>query len=446
MQMYKKQRAAALIIQKWYKSLLIMRYQRAAFLNARKQIILVQSAVRRFNAKRLFRRIQHAALMSQIAKWNTERRLLRFASAVYHHLCAVKIQRWFWAQLTLKKAQKQICHVIYIQRWYRSRLQRRRFLCTREKLVCVQHLVRSWLHRRNEAAVRIQRGVRVFLQRKQQAKVSCGIVKFQALWRGYQWRKANETKKMRTLRQRLRKLSEEYKAEDKLCNRTSVALNYLLSYKHFSYILAALKHLEAATRLSSICCERMAQSGAVRTIFTLIRSCNRSIPCMEVITLSIQILLNLTKYEKTVSTVHEVEDSVEVLLNLMQIYREKAGDKVPEKGGSIFTKTCCLLAIFGLDPHRAKEIYAIPKAMNRISSIYVLTSRKHKMDTVRNVSKQLMNNSRIHGNTSIQSTPFHTRIVSRIKPDWVLRKDNMREVVDPLQAIQLVMSTFGLPI
>ncbi|XP_077308892.1 abnormal spindle-like microcephaly-associated protein [Lithobates pipiens] len=446
MHMYKKQRAAALIIQKWYKSLLTMRCQRAAFLNARKQIILVQAAVRRFNAKRLFKRIQHAALMSQIAKWNTERRLLRFASAVYHHLCAVKIQRWFWAQLTLKKAQKQICHVIYIQRWYRSRLQRRKFLCTREKLVCVQHLVRSWLHRRNEAAVRIQRCVRVFLQRKQQAKVSCGVVKFQALWRGYQWRKANETKKMRTLRQRLRKLSEEYKAEDKLCNRTSVALNYLLSYKHFSYILAALKHLEAATRLSSVCCERMAQSGAVSTIFTLIRSCNRSIPCMEVITLSIQILLNLTKYEKTVSAVHEVEDSVEVLLNLMQIYREKAGDKVPEKGGSIFTKTCCLLAIFGLDPHRAKEIYAIPKAMNRISSIYVLTSRKHKMDTARNVSKQLMNNSRVHGNTSLQSTPFHTRIVSRIKPDWVLRKDNMREVVDPLQAIQLVMSTFGLPI
>ncbi|XP_040215825.1 abnormal spindle-like microcephaly-associated protein [Rana temporaria] len=447
MQMYKKQRAAALIIQKWYKSLLAMRCQRAAFLNARKQIILVQAAVRRFNAKRLFKRIQHAALMSQIAKWNTERRLLRFASAVYHHLCAVKIQRWFWSRLTLKKAQKQICHVIYIQRWYRSRLQRRKFLCMHEKLVRVQHVVRSWLHRRNEAAVRIQRCVRGFLQRKQQAKVSGGIVKFQALWRSYQWRKENETKKMRTLRQRLRKLSEETRAEDKLCNRTSVALNYLLTYKHFTYILAALKHLEAATRLSSICCERMAQSGAVSTIFTLIRSCNRSIPCMEVITLSIQVLLNLTKYEKTVSTVHEVEDSVEVLLNLMQIYREKAGDKVPEKGGSIFTKTCCLLAIFGLDPHRAKEIYAIPKAMNRISSLYVLTSRKHKMDTARNVSKQLMNNTRIHGNTSsLHTTPFHTRIVSRIKPDWVLRKDNMREIVDPLQAIQLVMSTFGLPI
>ncbi|XP_018420050.1 PREDICTED: abnormal spindle-like microcephaly-associated protein [Nanorana parkeri] len=446
MEMYKKQKVAAVIIQQWYKSLITMKHQRAAFLKARRQIICVQAAVRRFNAKRLFKRIQHTALMRQIARRNAERRLLRFASAVHHHLCAVKIQRWFRSRLILKKAQMQIHHVIYIQRWYRSRLQRRQFVCTREKVICVQRLVRSWIHRRNKAAVTIQRCVRVFLQSKQQAKMACGIVKFQALWRGHQWRKAHDTKKLRTLRNRLRKVSEETKDEDKLCNRTLVALNYLLSYKHFSYILAALKHLEAATRLSSLCCENMAQSGAVKIIFTLIRSCNRSIPCMEVIRLSIQILLNLTKYEKTVSAVYEVEDSVEVLLDLMQIYREKPGDKVPEKGGSIFTKTCCLLAIFGLDSQRAQEIRSIPKAMDRISGIYRLISRKHKMDAARNVSKQLMNSSRVHGNTSSQSTPFHTRIVSRIKPDWVLRKDNMREIVDPLQAIQLVVSTFALPI
>nr|DBA18168.1 TPA: hypothetical protein GDO54_016450 [Pyxicephalus adspersus] len=443
---YKRQRSAAVIIQQWYKSVILMRHQRSAFLNTRRQIICMQAAVRRFNAQRSLKRLQHAALMSQIAKQNTERRLLRFASAVHHHLCAVKIQRWFRAHLVLKRAQKQIYRVIYIQRWYRSRLQRSKFLCTRQKIIGVQRVVRAWLHRRNEAAVTIQRHVRLFLLSKRQVKITNGIVKFQALWRGYQWRKVHDTKKLQNLRNRLRKVSEDTKAEDKLCNRTLVALNYLLSYKHFSYILAALKHLEAATRLSAICCENMAQSGAVKIIFTLIRSCNRSIPCMEVIRLSIQVLLNLTKYEKTVSSVYEVEDSVEVLLDLMQIYREKPGDKVPEKGGSIFTKTCCLLAIFGLDSRRAEEIRAIPKAMNRITSIHILTSRKHKMDTARNVSKQLMNSSRVHSNASLQATPMHTRIVSRIKPDWVLRKDNMREIVDPLQAIQLVMSTFGLPI
>lgn len=34
--------------------------------------------------------------------------------------------------------------------------------------------------------------------------------------------------------------------EDKLCNKTSCALDYLLRYKHFSYILEALKNLGKA--------------------------------------------------------------------------------------------------------------------------------------------------------------------------------------------------------
>lgn len=44
---------------------------------------------------------------------------------------------------------------------------------------------------------------------------------------------------------------------------------------------------------------------------------------------------------------------METLLDLLQRYREKAGDKVAEKGGSIFTKACFLLALLLQDKHRA---------------------------------------------------------------------------------------------
>lgn len=54
------------------------------------------------------------------------------------------------------------------------------------------------------------------------------------------------------MRQRFRKVSADVREEDKLCHKTSVALDYLLRYKHFSYILEALKNLgEAAWRLIS---------------------------------------------------------------------------------------------------------------------------------------------------------------------------------------------------
>ncbi|XP_075040271.1 abnormal spindle-like microcephaly-associated protein [Mixophyes fleayi] len=431
---YLKLKAAALTLQRRFRALQEGRSEQLHYIQLRNSVIRLQSSVRGWLVRK------------QVAQLKRERQLLRFSSAVHHHLCAVKIQRCFRAHLVLKRARKQIDHVIYIQRWYRSRVQRRNYLISQQKIIALQTVVRAWLHRRNEAVIKIQRHVRDFLQQRRRAKLTCGIIKFQALWRGYQWRKSHDTKELKNLRKRLQKVNEETKDENKLGNRTLVALNYLLTYKHLSYILAALQHLEVATRLSSVCCENMAKSGTVNTIFILIRSCNRSIPCMEVIKLCIQVLLNLSKYERTVLAVYEVKNSVEILLDLMQIYREKAGDKVSDKGGSIFTKTCCLLAIFAMNSQRTLAIRAIPKAMDRICSIYKLTARKHKMDTARNLSRQLMGSTSAHGFASLQATPVRTRLVSKIKPDWVLRKDNMKEIVDPLKAIQMVMSTFGMSI
>lgn len=48
-----------------------------------------------------------------------------------------------------------------------------------------------------------------------------------------------------------------------------------------------------------------------------------------------------------------MDKSVETLLELLQRYREKAGDKVAEKGGGIFTKACFLLALLLQDRGRA---------------------------------------------------------------------------------------------
>lgn len=63
------------------------------------------------------------------------------------------------------------------------------------------------------------------------------------------------------------------------------------------YYMCVCACTEIATRLSPECCERLVESGATNVIFTLIRCCNRSVPCMDVITFSIQILLNLSKVQ-----------------------------------------------------------------------------------------------------------------------------------------------------
>uniref|UniRef100_A0A3Q3DW27 Assembly factor for spindle microtubules n=1 Tax=Hippocampus comes TaxID=109280 RepID=A0A3Q3DW27_HIPCM len=372
-------------------------------------------------------------------KTASAQRRIRFAAAVYHHLSAIKIQRALRAHWALESAKRQIQSVIMIQNLVRARLQRRRYLAQRRKVMTAQRAVRRWLARRHNSASVIQRAARKFLLIRRQKKVEQGVVKIQALWRGHVSRQLNDNSKVIKLRHRLRKVSAGAREEDKLQNKTSSALDCILRYRHFSSLLEALKNLEAATRLSPVCCEHLVESGATSVIFTLIRSCNRSVPCMDVITYSIQILLNLSKYHKTIEAVYLVENSVETLVNLIQRYREKAGDKVADKGGSIFTKACFLLVLLLQDKCHSTAVTRC--VLDRVTSIYRLTVRKYKMDAERNVAKQKMN-APINGSFYIPATPRKCQPV--FAPDWVLRKDNLPNVVDPLKAIHMLANTLSI--
>uniref|UniRef100_A0A8C3TWJ9 Abnormal spindle-like microcephaly-associated protein ASH domain-containing protein n=1 Tax=Catharus ustulatus TaxID=91951 RepID=A0A8C3TWJ9_CATUS len=336
-----QQKTAAVIIQKHLRAWQEGRLQFMKYNKTRRAVIKLQAFIRGYLVRK------------KISEQKQKKRLLYFTAAAYHHISAIKIQRAYRIHLILKLAQTQLSSVLIIQRWFRAKMQRKRFLRDYQRVVRLQRAVRGWLSHRSAAAAVIQRSVRAFLARRRRTKFAVGIVKFQALWRGYSWRKTTDTAKTRALRCSLVKANENFREENKLGNRTAIAIDHLLKYKHLSYILAALKHLEVATRLSPVCCENMAQSRAMFSIFVLIRSCNRSVPCMDVIRYSVQVLLNVSKYERTTQAVYEAENSIDTLLDLLQMYRGKAGDKVSEKGGSIFTKTCCLLAILSKDSKRA---------------------------------------------------------------------------------------------
>ncbi|KAM9849238.1 abnormal spindle-like microcephaly-associated protein [Aulostomus maculatus] len=428
---FHKKREAVVKLQQKVRAAHLCRKERNNYTQIRQATITLQSHCRTWIAKQQAREAAKA-----------ERRR-RFTGAAFHHLSAIKIQRALRAHWALESAKRQIHSVVTIQCWVRLRQQRRRYLEDRRKVVTAQRAVKRWLTRRHKAASVIQQAVRRFILLRRQKRVQRGIAKAQALWRGHCSRRLNDNPKMVKLRQNLRQVSAGAREEDKLCNKTSSALDYLLRYKQFSYILEALKNLETATRLSPVCCEQLVESGATSVIFTLVRCCNRSVPCMDVITFSIQILLNLSKYHKTIEAVYLVENSVETLVDLLQRYREKAGDKVAEKGGSIFTKACFLLALLLQDKHRAVEVMRLPKILERIRSIYRLTARKHKLDAERTVTKQKMNAS-INGSFYVQATPRKSRPLPKFAPDWVLRKDKLKDVVDPLRAIQMVAETLTI--
>uniref|UniRef100_A0A8C9D6L3 Assembly factor for spindle microtubules n=1 Tax=Panthera leo TaxID=9689 RepID=A0A8C9D6L3_PANLE len=430
-QVFLRQKSAALTIQRYIRARKAGKCERIKYVELKKSTVVLQALVRGWLVRK------------RISEQRTKIRLLHFTAAAYCHLSALRIQRAYKLHMVMKNAKKQVNSVICVQRWFRTRLQQKRFAQKCHSVIKSQRELQEHMSQQNRAASVIQKAVRRFLLRKKKEKINNGITKIQALWRGYSWRKKNDGTKIKAIRLSLQLVNREIREENKLYKRTALALHYLLTYKHLSAILEALKHLEVVTRLSPLCCENMAQSGAVSKIFVLIRSCNRSVPCMEVIRYSVQVLLNVAKYEKTTAAVYHVENCIDTLLDLLQMYREKPGDKVADKGGSIFTKTCCLLAILLKTTNRASDARSRSKVVDRIYSLYKLTARKHKMNTERILYTQKKNSS--ISIPFIPETPIRTRIVSRLKPDWVLRRDNMEEITNPLQAIQMVMDTLGIP-
>ncbi|XP_049490248.1 abnormal spindle-like microcephaly-associated protein isoform X1 [Panthera uncia] len=430
-QVFLRQKSAALTIQRYIRARKAGKCERIKYVELKKSTVVLQALVRGWLVRK------------RISEQRTKIRLLHFTAAAYCHLSALRIQRAYKLHMVMKNAKKQVNSVICVQRWFRTRLQQKRFAQKCHSVIKSQRELQEHMSQQNRAASVIQKAVRRFLLHKKKEKINNGITKIQALWRGYSWRKKNDGTKIKAIRLSLQLVNREIREENKLYKRTALALHYLLTYKHLSAILEALKHLEVVTRLSPLCCENMAQSGAVSKIFVLIRSCNRSVPCMEVIRYSVQVLLNVAKYEKTTAAVYHVENCIDTLLDLLQMYREKPGDKVADKGGSIFTKTCCLLAILLKTTNRASDVRSRSKVVDRIYSLYKLTARKHKMNTERILYTQKKNSS--ISIPFIPETPIRTRIVSRLKPDWVLRRDNMEEITNPLQAIQMVMDTLGIP-
>uniref|UniRef100_I3J7C8 Assembly factor for spindle microtubules n=1 Tax=Oreochromis niloticus TaxID=8128 RepID=I3J7C8_ORENI len=401
-------KCAAIIIQERYRAKRLRDQQMQSYGTMKHAVIIIQAAYRGHKARRKIANMHQAA------------------SVIQRKFLAIRDRKQFLAvrvAVLAFKFQAMRLSAIIIQRCYRARVlqrqERAKFLKLKQSTIVLQAAMRGWRVRRDVSRQN------------------------HALWRGHCSRRLNDNPKIVKLRHRLRLVTASVREEDRLCNKTSSALDYLLRYKHFSYILEALKNLETATRLSPECCERLVESGATNVIFTLIRCCNRSVPCMDVITFSIQILLNLSKYHKTIEAVYSVENSVETLLDLLQRYREKAGDKVAEKGGSIFTKACFLLALLLQDKQRTEEVKKLPKVLDRIHSIYRLTARKHKMDTERTIIKQKMSAS-INGSFFVPATPRKSRAAPKFAPDWVLRRDKLKDIVDPLRAIQVVANTLSI--
>ncbi|XP_076455078.1 uncharacterized protein LOC143289805 [Babylonia areolata] len=418
--------------------------QRRQFQRQKQAALTLQCGVRGWRDRRQVREMRNmltAAVVIQrcFRAWKQRRKekerqmqraeyLKRYMCVAGRHLAVMRIQRWYRQVMLMRQARQQVHSVIVLQQRVRAFLQRVRFLRARRE-------AEEWRARREGAVKMLQSAVRRWLlHRKEQRRIQL-ITRVQAMWRGRQLRCGLKSKKIAAARRRVQAANEKATEEKTLGKRTASALDFLLHYKQLAYILDALMHLEVATRLSWVCCERLVEVNAVGVIFRLILSCNRSLPHMELIKFSVSVLLNLAKYEKTTQAVYEAEDAVTTLVDLMSIYRDK--------GGAIFTKTCMLLALLGSDVQRKAEMCADKRLVDKLQSIHALVLRKHRMQASRarvmaaRASLNATLPSRLHGGPARGAA-------GKVRPAWVLRRDSVHDIEDPLAAISFLLDTLHL--
>jgi hypothetical protein len=151
---------------------------------------------------------------------------------------------------------------------------------------------------------------------------SCSLIYAQCVYRGNRVRCASD-QQAQELCSRVVLTQQNSRPEMTLGNRTDDALTTLQTSLQLSGMIRACVTLDVATRWSKECSQRIVDEDAVHILLRLIRSCNRSTPHMELQKSTLNVLRNLCKDRDLCTEVFAVADSVDILVELMQMYRDK---------------------------------------------------------------------------------------------------------------------------
>ncbi|KAG0201689.1 hypothetical protein BGX28_005557 [Mortierella sp. GBA30] len=366
-QAYLEQWMAARTIQTAWRSIQITRHQRRLFLDLQWASIIVQrrwraTLYRRAMNRRAEAKRQSAALLIQTAlrgclarnrvRQHLEERariVLRWVEVTSLSLAAVTIQRSWRNYQSRKLAESHEMATVMIQRWWRQQQEERQ----------IQQI--------EVLAFVMQTQIRGVLSRKRTLHKLHSIVKIQAWWRGHQVRQEC-TAKIKAARKRIEHANATAEEHMKLGNRTTMALDILLSSGQLSAVLKACYHLDVVTRLSKNSCLRLVEHNVVNIIFQLIKSCNRSQPHMEVLKHALNIIENLSRDPDTIGSVFWAPEGMEILVDSAQAYREN--EMVFESVVRI------LLILLEGDEKRCRVVRAMTPEVKKLNGVLTVMERK----------------------------------------------------------------------
>ncbi|GAB1599350.1 spindle-like microcephaly-associated homolog [Argonauta hians] len=415
---------AATLIQKWFKKAIVVKQARQVYtLDCHcctvDSLTSVKDSADHWLLKTRSRKLKAVCTLQRYCRCWLQRR----------HEAATVIQSLFRGWIVRKTLTAQTAAAIKIQANIRGFYARKLFEKKKCAILMIERCLVQYLRRRDHAILLIQRVVRGWIVRKNLKKLHHNATLIKSYWKGYKVR-CESKNTVTKLRYRLVAATKEATEDKKLMSRFAKGFDQLMKCKQLSEVLYALINLEAASRLSPICCLQLARGNAVPVIYNIIKGCNRSVPHMELIKYSIQIFLNLAKYAPTIESVYSLPDAIDIILNVMMIFREK---------GLVFSKSCILLGSIALDLKEKGKINILlsKQYMEKIMSLYKLTERKYKQEENRVVTRARLAAKDSH-------VCYEKAIQSRIGPDWLLGKKKLQEFEEPLKAITYLMYCLGL--
>ena len=393
---------------------LVRGYQAAMKRKTREHnIVLLQSLARRFSVQTSLRHLEVCATIIQ-SRVRAFLERARFRVAIAAVVSIQSLSRGFLARVDLDLQRFAACEIQRIWRGYRENVdyliqviavitiqsalrsalaknelkdaRRQRFLETIElrfhekKATVIQEHYRAYLRRKfvaNAASV-VQAAARGFLCRQRIGGMIDGIISLQAVWRGRSIRR-RRSKKARVIAKRVATANSKALENPnmRLGVRTTSALLVLQNSSRLVEIMNAVSTLEVSTRLSRNCCIAFTECEAPEIIYSLVRTCNRSLPHVELLHYVLLTLTNVARHNELLWRV-STEESAEVYMDLVQMFRDK---------DNVFCLAVALLYKAIVKNRELKEICSSSENIKRLKGIHSLCMRKLSVSNTTRVTR-----------------------------------------------------------
>ncbi|OXU30298.1 hypothetical protein TSAR_016715 [Trichomalopsis sarcophagae] len=368
---YEKIKIAVLFIENWRRHTLFGRQQRKEFIQLKTAVIKMQVLVRVKLQVQSFKRQRNAAIKIQ-RFWRSHLQMKECQLQYEKQRAAViALQRRYRAKRIAEQVRRdyrfKTLAVTRIQRWWRRIYYLRKLRIEIETRKWAALVIENWWINSSEER-RLREAMKAEMRRQYRAAVI-----IQAAWRGFKVRQA-ASKKMSMLRERAKEAAKAAVPSATLACRLQENIEIFKYASNIGQLSVCLSSLDVIIRLSPNACINVCRLNAVPRLYDILTRANRSLPWLDVCLKVISILLTLAKFQPTTKYVLEKEH-IEVLARLLTIAADKKED--------LFLHTATLIWVLTEDEEYAEAVKNDARTKFLLRSLCNSTKNKPTTNTTK---------------------------------------------------------------